>query len=228
MDLSWLLGSLSCFLILFLLGILLHRPRSNSNFILLQNQDIPLTSTNWLNVLFMKLTSTHIDYELIRQITPKITQILSENPSKPSFVSKIEISAHQPSQKEPILHEVKTLNNALSDSLQISFVLKYDGKVSILLNIALSAGFWGMEDLLTAEFKVEVLLKLLIAHISIDFSNDNSQATLTIGNDLVVDLEIRPFVGGSPAQSRYIESISSWINSIISSSIAGKSFPLYE
>ena len=85
MDLSWLLGSLSCFLILFLLGILLHRPRSNSNFILLQNQDIPLTSTNWLNVLFMKLTSTHIDYELIRQITPKITQILSENPSKPSF-----------------------------------------------------------------------------------------------------------------------------------------------
>ena len=142
---------------------------------------------------------------------------------KPPFLTEAKLKPLRAADSAPFIEYFQL--QTTDDESSISFILHYQGSPSIQLSATASGGPVDLPQLFSFSLNVELLLCLLVARVTIIFNNSNKDITINVGNDLIVDIDVKPLLGDPKNGSqKHIESISTWLSNLISKEIRGKSF----
>ena len=182
-------------------------------------------TADWLNIIMARINVTHVDTELLTKICDLISAKIETLPEKPSFLTAAKLSPLRAADSAPFIQDINLETKENESS--ISFLLHYQGSPSIQLSATASGGPSDLPQLFSFSLDVELILCLLVARITIVFNNDNKDITINIGNDLIVDIDVKPLLGDPKnASQKHIESISTWLSNFIIKEVRGKSFKI--
>lgn len=207
------------FFVLFL-GILFRSRRKNPVIHGLPIYGKTRESANWLNVLLARLNSIRVDQVLLRTMCDFVSQMIANDPNRPEFLTDAKVSSLKPAHKSFFFSEFIITQAGDTSSLSISFA--FQGAPSISVSASASSGPADLPKLFTVSVNVEFILEFLVGRITLA-CNENNELWVTIGNDLIVDVHVRPLLDlQQNAQTRHVESISEWVNNTILKSLRGK------
>ena len=211
-------------LIMIILGIM-HIPKRPKGH---PTQYCPPTETetaDWLNIILARINVAHVDTELLGKICELITSKVATLPEKPDFLTEASIKPLKPSDSAPFISELQL--QTVDSNSSISFLLHFQGSPSIEISTTASGGPFDLAQLFSFSIKVELILCLLVARVTVIFNNETNQITVNVGNDLIVDIDVKPLLGDPKnATQKHIESISTWFSNFIIKQLRGKSFEI--
>ncbi|OHS93225.1 hypothetical protein TRFO_40493 [Tritrichomonas foetus] len=180
-------------------------------------------TASWLNIIFARLNSSRIDSTILGTICSTLTKEILSDPHRPEALTEVNIVPLKPPAKSPLFTDFVIKPNDSFSTL--SFCVQYQGQPSLAIYCSSSGGAFDFPKLFTIKVQIELLVKLLVAKISLSF-DEHKNAVLNIGNDLIVELEFRPLFEGQVASQRHVESISYWLSNLILKNLRGKTFPI--
>lgn len=197
-----------------------RRPKLIPNGILQRKSQFSSRETaNWINIFLARINSSGIEAKMLNDVCVILTKKVMSSPNKPEALSNLKIDPLKTSDKTFFFSDF-TINNSAES---LTFSLHYQGTPSIQIQCSASTGFGGnLSKLFTINTNLELVMKMALARISLIFTEDN-KLLVNIGNDLVIDFEIKPML---EKNQRNVESISSWLCEFIISELKGKSFPI--
>ena len=186
-------------------------------------------TADWLNIIMARINVTHVDTELLAKVCEILSEKIANLPEKPDFLTEATLKPLRSADSAPFISDIQLQSTENESS--ISFLLHYQGSPSIQLSATASGGPFDLAQLFSFSLSVELLLCLLVARVTIIFSNDpndeNKQITVNVGNDLIVDIDVKPLLGDPKnASQKHIESISTWFSNFIIKELRGKSFKI--
>lgn len=172
------------------------------------------------------MNSSSIDNTIIDTACKELTQSILNDPNRPQALTEIRIVPLNKPTQSPLFTDFVISSHDNFSSL--SLYVQYQGSPSFSVFCSSSSGPSDIPKLFTFTLNLEFILKLFVAKLLISFDNQNENALIHIGNDLIVELNFKPlFENQDIANQQYIQSISSWISNFILRKLRGKTFPLY-
>ena len=170
------------------------------------------------------INSSHIDAELLKKTFSIISDKLINDSQKPSFLTNASIELLQPPSSAPFITEINVRKEY--NSRKLSFLYHFQGSASCSISSSASLGLFEISNLFSFSISVEVLLRLLVAHVEIEFDENNTEMCLRIGDDLIIDFEVKPLLGDKKDSTKHISSISAWISSFAQRELRGREINL--
>ena len=219
------IGGVCGYLVLLLfLGIIFHRRRKRPQIQKPAHYEKTREKADWLNILLARLNSIRVDQVLTRTICDFVSQMIASDPNRPDFLTNAKISSLRAAKKSLYFSDFMITPSEDANALSISF--SFQGAPSISVSASASSGPADMPKLFTVSVNLEFILEFLVGRMTL-VCNDDNEMWLTIGNDLIVDVHVRPlFDQPQNAQQRHVESISEWVNSTILKTLRGKRIPI--
>ncbi|EAY19261.1 hypothetical protein TVAG_214860 [Trichomonas vaginalis G3] len=182
-------------------------------------------SADWLNILLARLNASHIDAQILSEVCKLLSQKIASEPKKPDVLTSAVITPYKPADSAPFISDIQ-LKNESDEESTLSFLLHFQGSPSISIAATVSAGPIDIPQLFSFHMKVELILCLLVARVTIKFKNDKSkEISVCIGNDLIIDINVKPLLDDPKnASQKHIESISTWFSNFAIMSLRGKTF----
>lgn len=184
-------------------------------------------SADWLNILLARMNVTRIDAKILSDICKLLTQRIAAEPKKPDILTQATITLYKYSDSAPFISEIQLKNDA-DDEAVLSFLLHFQGTPSLKIAATVATGPADLPQLFSFNMAVELILCLLVARVSIKFKNEKTkEISVSIGNDLIVDIDVKPLLGDPRnASQKHIESISTWFSNFAIKNLRGKTFNL--
>lgn len=182
-------------------------------------------SCEWINVFFAKSISTHTFNAIFDAVCKTITEKILSDPNRPDILHSATIKPLNYGTSHPNFTEFVVTPG--ENNTTVSFFLHYQGDPSVCISATAGGAPLDLPCLFTISVKVELLLHLLVARVSLVFSNTEDDIKVNIGKDLITEIEVRPLLGDERnAQERFVESISSWLSNYINKTLRGQTFAI--
>ncbi|KAH0791135.1 hypothetical protein GPJ56_004946 [Histomonas meleagridis] len=217
--LGFLTGQIAFLLVLIIFGTKAHKKKyrhvdTQQKFVKTRE------SANWINIFLARLNSSRIEAELIKRGCAILTKRILADPNRPAVLSKLNIAPLKNPDSTPYFSEFCI---SPGDNQSLSFFINYQGSPSVSISASASAGPADLPKLFTVNVNFEFLLKMLVAKISLIFTEED-EIILNIGNDLIAEFDVKPLFDDNRQQN--IQSISAWLSNFIVKELRGKSFPM--